>query len=153
MDHTRSSPFEGRGSMGGPDARRSEDVPWATTSQGPAARERRPARPGGLEAQGGGGGHQPRRSDPELAVGGRVHDSLGPAHEPEALGKHALPEVPAVRSDPREQDDRIDDRASAPGPRADAARRRGVVSYRRRRPAGGGARAGPGRSRLTRAAG
>src|SRR3954449_9845406 len=70
--------------MGGPDARRSEDVPWATTSQGPAARERRPARPGGLEAQGGGGGDQRRRSDPEVAVGGGGHDRVGPAPEPEA---------------------------------------------------------------------
>src|SRR6185295_19227784 len=83
-------PYEGRGSMGGPDARRSEDVPWAATSAGPTTRERRPACPGRPEAQGGRRGGQRRRSDPALAVGGRVDDGLGPADEPEAVGEHAL---------------------------------------------------------------
>src|SRR3954447_18492838 len=103
------------GSMGGPDARRSEDFPWAATPPGPGTRERRPARSGRPEAQGRRGGRQRRRSDPELAVGGRVDDGLRPPDEPEAVGKHALPEAIERRADPREQDARIDDRTPAPG--------------------------------------
>ena len=56
-------------------------------------------------------------------------------------------------ADPREQDDRIDDRAPAPGSRPDAARRRGVLSHRRDRGALGGAAARSGRRRLSAARG
>src|SRR6185312_2388742 len=86
----------------------------AGTRQPGPTRPRRSQAPGRPRGRRGGGG------DPRLPLGGSEHGRGRPADEPAPLGPDTLPEVPCAGPDVREEDDRLDDRASAPYPRDDA---------------------------------
>ncbi|CAA9477528.1 MAG: hypothetical protein AVDCRST_MAG13-948, partial [uncultured Solirubrobacteraceae bacterium] len=99
----------------------SDDGPRATAPPRPGAGERGPPRAGRAQAPGARPRGRRRRDRPGPARGGGEHDGGRPAHEPEAVGAHPLPQVPGGHPDVRGQDRGGHDRAPAPrgrrGPR------------------------------------